>query len=67
MVAARFFEARGSLVARYGHTISGFGIDLWMAEHAPDYARTGALSRTCAVVGEGRPERTLPTGRPQSS
>ncbi|MEU9418131.1 hypothetical protein [Streptomyces sp. NPDC048272] len=65
-MATDFFEARWSLVARYGHTISGF--DAWMAGHAPDYARrTGALSRTCAVVGEGRPERTLPTGRPQSS
>ncbi|MFH7337140.1 hypothetical protein [Streptomyces sp. KHY 26] len=29
------------LVARYGHTIPGFDIDVWMQEHAPDFDLTG--------------------------
>ncbi|MGW2672517.1 hypothetical protein ACWC5F_31280 [Streptomyces sp. NPDC001272] len=27
------------LVARYGHTVPGFDIDLWMTEHAPSFDR----------------------------
>ncbi|MFF3214124.1 hypothetical protein ACFYYB_26045 [Streptomyces sp. NPDC002886] len=27
------------LVARYGHTVPGFDVDAWLAEHAPDFDR----------------------------
>ncbi|MGW6971528.1 hypothetical protein [Streptomyces sp. NPDC054952] len=45
------------LVARYGHTIPGFDIDAWMAEHAPDYDLEGWRATYDARVREQQARR----------